>query len=128
MGALDATMTNLILDHLLLNSSYTPTSPLKLRLMTTNGTKSSNGTEATGGSYTSETIDFAAASGESAASNIEILFEDMPASTIRGAEIWDSHATPKRIAWGPLTAERTLLAGDDLKFPVGSIIMTMNAD
>lgn len=128
MGALDSTMTNRIIDHLLLNASYTPTGPLKLRLMTANGSKTVNGTEAAGGSYAPQTIEFGSASSESAASDLEALFTDMPATTIVGAEIWDSHGTPKRIAWGPLTASRTLAAGDDLKFPVGSIILTMNQD
>lgn len=128
MGALDTATTNKIIDHLLLTAAYTPTGPLKLRLMTANGTKGSNGVEATGGSYAAQTITFNAASGESASSAADVLFTDMGAVTIVGAEIWDSAGTPKRIAWGALTASRTLLAGDDLKFPAGSVILTLNAD
>lgn len=128
MGALDSGTTDNLIDHLTGVASYTPTGPLKLRLMSTNGTKAVAGTEVTGGSYAPATIAFGAASGETAAHSADITFLDMPAGTVNGIEIWDSAVTSVRLFWGPLNAARTLLAGDDLKFPAGSITLTMNAD
>lgn len=122
MGALTTATANKVLDHNNLTASYTPTGPLKLRLMTANGSASSAGTEVTGGSYSSQTITFNAASGGSAASAADITFASMPAATVVGAEIWDSAGTPVRLWWGALTSSKTLAAGDDLKFPAGSVI------
>lgn len=123
MGALATTTANKTLDHLNLTASYTPTGPLKLRLMTANGSASAAGTEVTGGSYTSKTITFSAASGGSAAHAADITFTGMPAGTVVGVEIWDSAGTPVRLWWGALTSSRTLTSGDDLKFPAASIIV-----
>jgi hypothetical protein len=95
---------------------------LKLRLMTANGSASAAGTEVTGGSYSSKTIAFNAASGDSAAHTADITFTGMPAVTVVGVEIWDSAGTPVRLWWGALTSSRTTLSGDDLKFAAGSII------
>lgn len=118
-------MDNKILDHVLLTASYTPTSPLKLRLMTANGSASAAGTEVTGGSYSSKTIAFNAASGGSAAHTADITFGSMPACTVVGLEIWDSAGTPVRQWWGPLSASRTVAAGDSITFNAGSIILQL---
>lgn len=125
MGALTATLDNKILDHVNLTTSYTPTSPLKLRLMTANGSASAAGTEVTGGSYSPQTIAFAAASGGSAAHNADITFSGMPASTAVGLEIWDSAGTPVRLWWGALSASKTVSAGDAISFPSGSVIVSL---
>ena len=125
MGALTATLDNKILDHVNLTTSYTPTSPLKLRLMTANGSASAAGTEVTGGSYSPQTIAFAAASGGSAAHNADITFSGMPASTVVGLEIWDSAGTPVRLWWGALSASKTVSAGDAISFPSGSVIVSL---
>lgn len=126
MGALTATLDNKILDHIALTASYTPTSPLKLRLMTANGSASAAGTEVTGGSYTSKTIAFNAASGGSASHTADITFTAMPACTVVGLEIWDSAGTPVRVWWTALTASRTLASGDSLTFPAASIILQLS--
>lgn len=126
MGALTATLDNKILDHVNLTTSYTPTSPLKLRLMTANGSAASAGTEVTGGSYSPQTIAFAAASGGSAAHSANITFSGMPAATVVGLEIWDSAGTPVRLWWGALSASKTVSAGDSLSFPAGSVIVSLS--
>lgn len=126
MGALTATLDNKILDHVNLTTSYTPTSPLKLRLMTANGSASAAGTEVTGGSYSPQTIAFAAASGGSAAHNADIAFSGMPAATVVGLEIWDSAGTPVRLWWGALSASKTVSSGDSMSFPAGSVIVSLS--
>ncbi|MFC9973533.1 hypothetical protein ACFVH6_21830 [Spirillospora sp. NPDC127200] len=121
MGALDLAASNELLDHALLVGSYTPVGPLKLRLMTANGTSSSAGTEVTGGSYAPQTITFGTASGGQASNATEIVFTGLPAATVVGLEIWDSAGTPVRQWWGPLAASRSIASGGELKFPAGSI-------
>lgn len=122
MGALTTSTINKVLDHLNGVASYTPTGPLKARLMTVNGSAASAGTEVTGGSYAPQTITLGAASSGSASNSGLLTYSAMPACTVVGVEIWDSAGTPVRLWWGALTASRNLLANDDFFLPIGSIV------
>ncbi len=125
MGALTTTADNKLLDHILLTTSYTPTTPLKLALVTVNGSAGSAGTEATGGSYARQTIAFNSASSGSASNSGTVTFSSMPAATIVGLEIWDSAGTPVRLWWGALTASKVLASGDSIAFPAASVILSL---
>jgi hypothetical protein len=125
VGALTTTADNKLLDHVLLTTSYTPSTPLKLALMTTNGSAGSAGTEATGGSYSRQTIAFSAASSGSAGNSGTVTFSSMPGSTIVGLEIYDSAGSPVRLFWGALTVSKVLASGDSIAFPAGSIILSL---
>jgi len=123
MASLTQTEANNILNGALLTgTSFTPpTSPLKLALVTANGSATSAGTESTGGSYARQTLAMAAASAGQSANSSAINFTNMPASTVVGAEIWDSAGSPIRKWWNALTASKTLNAGDTLSFAAGAI-------
>lgn len=104
--------------------------PLRCRLMTTNGTSTTNGTElATGGGYTAGTgapgVTFAGtavvAPNAQAGSNVAVSVTNMPTATIVGVELWDSAVTPVRKWWGALTASKTVAAGDTFSIPAGSL-------
>lgn len=125
MGAATTATLNKTLDHLNLTAAYTPTGPLKIAVVTANGSSSAAGTEVTGGSYARQTIAFGAASAGSAANSAQITFSAMPAGTVVGVEIWDSAGTPFRLWWGALTTSRTLLAGDDFILPAGSVVQSL---
>ena len=117
---------NLVLDHMCGTAAWTPTGPLKLKLMTANGTDSAAGTElGTSGGYTAGglTITFSAASGGSASNSAQIQWTNMPVCTIVGAEIWDSHGTPKRLWYGPLAVSKTFASGDSCTFPIASVVV-----
>lgn len=105
-----------------------PTTPLKVRLMTANGSDSAAGTElATGGGYTAggANIVFTAASGGASENNAAISWTNMPAATITGIEIWDSAGTPVRLWWGALSGgSKTVAAGDTFTFAAGAIDTT----
>lgn len=119
------TVENQLLDALVGNASYTVTTPIKLVLVTANGSDSAGGTEVTGGSYSRQNISFDAASGGQIVSTGTISFGNMPTTTVVGIELWDSGGTPKRLAYGPLTASKALVAGDTLQFAAGSVTMTL---
>jgi len=122
MGALDQTRANNVLDAVLATASFTAiTAPVKCRLMTTNGTSTAAGTEVIGGSYTSQTVTFSAASAGTSASNIAATFTGMPAATIVGVELYDSSGTPKRLFWGALAASKTTNPGDTLTIASGAL-------
>jgi len=117
---------NQLLDALVGTSSYTVTTPIKLALMTANGSDSAAGTEVTGGSYARQTIAFDAASGGSIDNNAAISFTGMPSCTVVGIEIYDSAGSAKRLAYGPLTASRTVTSGDTVQFASGAITLSLS--
>ena len=110
----------------------TITAPIRVRLMTTNGSDTAAGTElASGGSYVngngapttggiSIDTNWAASSAKSKATNATVSQTNMPATTIVGVELWDTHATAQRIDWGSVTS-KTTQAGDTLSFTSGAI-------
>ncbi len=120
------TIENQLLDALVGTSSYTVTTPVKLALMTANGSDSAPGTEVTGGSYARQTIAFDAAASGSISNNAAISFTGMPACTVVGIEIWDNAGSPKRLAYGPLTASRSVSAGDTVQFASSSVTLSLS--
>ena len=120
------TIENQLLDALVGTASYTMTTPCKLALMTSNGNDSTPGTEVTGGSYARQTIAFDAASSGSISNNATINFTGMPAATVVGIEIYDNAGTPKRLAYGALTANKTTASGDTIQFGAGNITLSLS--
>lgn len=120
------TIENQLLDALVGTDTYSVTTPIKLALMTANGNDGTPGTEVTGGSYARQTIAFGAASSGQIANNAEINFTGMPAATVVGIEIYDSAGTPKRLAYGALTANKTTASGDTLQFGASSITLSLS--
>lgn len=102
------------------------TAPLKLRLMTANGTDSANGTEVTGGSYASVTIAFTTSTAGTASNTAQLSYASMPACTVVGFEVWDSNATPRRIWWIPATSSRVVNAGDTFNVAPGAIVVSID--
>jgi len=127
VSGLTLSAANELLDHVNGVEAWTPTGPLKLRLMTANGTASSAGTEVSGGSYAPQDVAFGSASGGSASNTTEITFSDLPAATVVGVEIWDSAGSPVRIWWGALTESRTVPAGGTLRFAAGELTVAFPA-
>ena len=119
------TIENQLLDALVGTTPYTVTTPIKLALMTANGDDGTPGTEVTGGSYARQTIAFDAASSGSISNNAVINFTGMPAATVVGIEIYDSAGTPKRLAYGALTASKTTASGDTLQFAASAITLSL---
>jgi hypothetical protein len=103
-----------------------PTSPLKLRLMTANGSDSAAGTEVTGGSYAQQTVTLAAASSGVTTNSGAVSFTLMPSCTVVGVEIWDSAGSPVRLWYGALTANKVVNAGDTFTIADGELDLTLS--
>lgn len=110
-------------------ASYTATtSPVRIRLMTANGSASAAGTELTsGGSYvagTGQSLTAALPAGANTTGSVTttsaVVFSNMPSCTIVGIEIWDSAGTPVRKWFGTITST-VVAAGNTLQFNSGSI-------
>jgi hypothetical protein len=126
VSGLTATMDNKLVDHINGGTAFTqPTTPLKARLMTANGSASAAGTEVTGGSYAAQSVTMGAASAGSASNTGAVTYNGMPAITVVGVEIWDSAGTPVRLWWGPLTANKTLNSGDTFQFDIAALAVSI---
>lgn len=116
---------NRALDWLTQNTVTAPTGALKCRLMTANGTDAAAGTEVIGGSYVSQTVTFAAAASGATSNSAALTYTSMPACTVVGVEVWDSAGTPVRWWYGPLTANKTVNAGDTFEIPAGDLDLSI---
>ena len=124
--SLSNTAENLTLDWLLgVGTPTRPTTPLKVALVTANGTDSTAGTEVTGGSYARQNLSVAAAVNGATSNSADLAWTGLPATTVVGVEIWDSSGTPVRLWYGPLAASRTVAAGDELKLTAGSLSLSL---
>jgi len=129
MANIDQAHATSLVQYSLANGSGTPVATvgnLHSRLMTVNGTATVLGTElATAGSYVAVTgitpVTFAAASAGAVANSIALTQTNMPASTIVGAELWDSSGTPHRLWFGALSASKTVNLGDTFTIAIGAM-------
>lgn len=119
------TVENELLDALVGTAAFSVTTPIKLALVTANGSDSAAGTEVSGGSYSRQSITFGSASGGSITNASKVTFANMPTATVVGIELWDSAGTPKRLAYGSLTASKSLVSGDTLEFAASSVTLTL---
>ncbi|MCP9997974.1 hypothetical protein LUX34_23980 [Streptomyces werraensis] len=123
---LSNTAENRALDWLMGNATTAPTTPLRVALVTANGSDTAAGTEVTGGSYTRKNLTTAAAVNGATSNSADLVWTGMPAATVVGVEVWDSAGTPVRLWYGPLAASRTVLAGDELRIPAGSLTFSLS--
>lgn len=129
MGALDQTFENSILDATFDRSGASvrlATAPIKLRLMTANGSSTTGGTQlGTSGGYTSggASITTSAASAGVETTTVAYTVTSMPATTITGVELWDS--IPARKWWGALTVSQTTASGDTFSIAIGALTASL---
>ena len=124
---LSNTAENLTLDWITgVGTPTRPTTPLKVALVTANGSDSAAGTEVTGGSYARKTLAVAAAVSGATSNSADLSWTGMPAATVVGVEIWDSAGTPVRLWYGALGASRTVASGDELKIVAGSLAISIS--
>ena len=120
------TAENLTLDWVLgVGTPTRPTTPLKVGLVTANGDDATAGTEVTGGSYTRQNLSVAAAVNGATSNSADLVWTGMPAATVVGVEIWDSAGSPVRLWYGPLSATRTVAAGDELRLAAGALSLSL---
>ncbi|MEV7975428.1 hypothetical protein [Streptomyces sp. NPDC086519] len=123
---LSNTGENRALDFLFGNSPTAPTTPLKVALVTANGSDTAAGTEVAGGGYARQSLSAAAAVSGATSNSADLVYTNMPAATVVGVEIWDSAGTPVRLWYGALTASRTVAAGDEFRLVAGALTMSIS--
>jgi hypothetical protein len=120
------TAENRCLDFINGLTATAPTTPLKVALVTANGDDATAGTEVTGGGYARQSLTVAAAVNGATSNSADLVWTNMPAVTVVGVEIWDSAGTPVRLWYGPLSASRTVAAGDELRLVAGALTLSLS--
>lgn len=131
---LDIGIDKSVLDLITKGTALTVTTPVMLKLMTANGTNTTNGTEVTGSAgYTTGGLTTAAAwaaaanvSGQgSVTTTTALTWTNMPSCTVVGVELWDSAGTPKRLAFGALTTPQVVASGNTFTISTGQLTITL---
>jgi hypothetical protein len=101
-----------------------------LALYTVAPTDSTSGTEVSGGSYARQDSsgDWAAPAGGSVSTNAEVAFPQASGDwgTVVAFAIMDAVTAGNMLAWGDLTASKTVNNGDTFKFPSGDVTVTLD--
>jgi len=128
MGSFSDYMENQIINHMLRNQAYTPPSTLYVALYTVTPSDAGGGTEVSGGSYARQTVTFSAASSGSTSNSADITYPQATADwgTIVAIGVLDASTGGNLIAWGALTANKTVNNGDQFKIPAGNLTLTVD--
>ena len=128
MGSFSDYYENKIIDHMLRNQAFTPPSTLYVALYTVSPSDSGGGTEMSGGSYARQAVTFTAASGGATSNSADITFPQATADwgTIVAVGIFDSSSGGNLLAWGTLTASKTVNNGDQFKILAGDLDITVD--
>jgi hypothetical protein len=124
--ALSAYLRDKLLDHYLKGTAFSQPTNLYASLHTADpGT--TGAAEVTGGSYARVLVNtsWAAASGGSKASNVNVDFTGMPVATVTYAGVWDTVSGGNFLVGGSLGAPKTTGAGDTLRLTSGQLIATL---
>lgn len=107
----------LISDVLDLIKNDTP----KVALYTSNPGPANTGTEVTGGSYTREAVTFTK-TGSQLTNSGEVRF-DVPTATVTHYGIFDALTLGNLLCYGTLASTKVVVSGDEIVFPIGSIVI-----
>jgi len=128
MGSFSDYYEDKIIDHMLRNQAFTPPSALYVALYTVSPSDSGGGTEVSGGSYARQAVTFTAASGGATSNSADVTFPQATADwgTIVAVGIFDSSSGGNLLAWGTLTASKTVNNGDQFKILAGDLDITVD--
>lgn len=122
-----------LLDHVFGNAAYTAPATLYVALFTATPSDTGGGTEVSGGSYarkdvTNNATNFPAAAAGAKSNGTAITFVTATASwgVVTQFGIFDASTAGNLLAWGDLTASKTVDSGDTVSFAVGDLDITLD--
>jgi len=119
-------LENQILNHVLRGTTYTPPSTLYIGLYTSDPTDAGTGTEISGGGYARQAITFTVSTVGSSSNSADILFP--VASAAQGTAgyfgILDASIAGHLLYYGPLTPNKSIAIGDQIKIAAGTLTIT----
>lgn len=120
-----------VLKHVFTNTAYTAPSTLYVALFTVAPTDAGGGTEVStsGTNYARQTMAFTVSgSSPTQAANTAAVEWGTAASswgTVVAAAVFDAASGGNMLAWGALTSNKTIAAGDVFRFPASSFVITL---
>ena len=125
-GSITQYLENKIVDHILGTATYTKPSNVYIALFTTLPTKTTSGTEVTGGSYARQTGAFTASVAGLSSNSGNIDFTGMPTCTVVGVGVYDSSTSGNLLFFSPLDTNRSVTAGDTFRIATGDFDISIN--
>lgn len=122
--AISAYLRLKLLDLVFNNTSYGPLASWYASTHT--GDPGTTGaSESTGGSYARQSGSVGAASSGTVTSDADLVWTNMPASTVTHVGIWDASTTGNFLWGGALTASKTLNSGDTFRINSGQLTCSL---
>jgi len=84
------------------------------------------GSAVSGGSYARQAVTFATPSSGSTSNSSDVVFTDMPATTVTHVELYTASTGGTRIWYGELASPKTTSSGDTFTIPAGSLVLTLD--
>ena len=115
-----------LLNHVLRNVSYTsPTQPY-VALFTVAPTETGGGTEVTGGGYARQAVTFTAPTPDSVSNSTDVTYPIASAGwgIIVAFAIMDAPTGGNMLYYANLTVAREVLTSDQIRFPIGQLIVS----
>ena len=115
-----------LLNHVLRNVSYSSPTTVYVALFTVAPTESGGGTEVTGGAYARQAVTFSSPSPDQVSNTIDVTFPIASANwgTVVAFAIMDAASGGNMLYFANLTASRDVLINDQLRFPIGQLIVS----
>ena len=117
-----------ILDHVFRNSAYTAPSTIYVALFTSAPNDAGGGTEVSGNGYARQSMAFSAASSGSIANSGSVEFPTATGDqgTIVAMGLFDASSRGNLLAYGSLTANKTVSSGDVFRFNASSVTISLD--
>jgi hypothetical protein len=127
MGSLSDYLELELLDHIF-NAAYTPVATIYIGLGTGGSDTGLTG-EPSGNNYNRKAITFGAATGRSITQNALVTFDQASGSwgTLTHYGIFDAATANNMLAWGQLTASKTVVSGNTPSIASSEVVISINA-
>lgn len=97
-----------------------------LALFAANPTPAGTGTEVSGGSYARQPITFGTISGGAMSNTAAVTFSGLPNANITHYGIRDAVTAGDLKVYGTLNSTAVVISGDQVQFPIGSIVINLS--
>ena len=110
-------------DHIFGRASWTMPATVYVGLNTADPTPAGSGAEVSGGGYARKALTMGASTNGVGENSALVNFGTASASwgTVTHASIWDALSGGNMLAYGTLTASKTVASGDTFDFPIGDL-------
>ncbi|MGA1092257.1 MAG: phage tail fiber protein [Candidatus Nanopelagicales bacterium] len=126
MSSFSDYLENKVMLHVFGGTAYTAPTTLYLALYTTAPTDTGGGTELSGSGYARQTVAFTVTN-DTASNTSAIEFPTATGSwgTIVAVGVFDQLTSGNLLAYGNLTASKTIASGDVFRVPAGDLDITL---